>query len=397
MEKIKCKTCGVAIPLKPGNTLVCPVCGNEYTGEDKRSFVDSNNTNKKMGGNNMELTCKSCGGKMNKEGNVFVCEQCGEVYKNESVVKYGNVEIRSKTSKTEKVFSEEQLKKLDNLYTVARRAKDDANSEQAEKYYDLVLQEDPNSWEAVYYTAYFNSIQTTVGHTASAANKLSNCLESVFNLIEEFVPCEEEAGCIAQIFTRTESIASMLYRSARNHYEKFKDTNGASFDYLNKCEAIYLLLCNLGDQLEKRFIDNPAIGNMCATVWKHAIDIRKTCTFYSEESKQQILLYAEKVKKYDSSYEGIQFKNGGCYVATCVYGSYDCPEVWTLRRFRDYSLDETWYGRAFIRTYYAISPTIVKWFGETEWFKKLWKGKLDKFVRKLNKKGYENTKYNDRY
>ena len=38
-----------------------------------------------------------------------------------------------------------------------------------------------------------------------------------------------------------------------------------------------------------------------------------------------------------------------CYVATAVYGSYDCPEVWTLRRFRDNTLEETWYGRAFIR------------------------------------------------
>ena len=43
---------------------------------------------------------------------------------------------------------------------------------------------------------------------------------------------------------------------------------------------------------------------------------------------------------------------GGCYVATAVYGSYDCPEVWTLRRYRDYSLAETWYGRAFIKLYY---------------------------------------------
>ena len=31
----------------------------------------------------------------------------------------------------------------------------------------------------------------------------------------------------------------------------------------------------------------------------------------------------------------------GCYVATCVYGSYDCPQVWTLRRFRDNTLAET--------------------------------------------------------
>ena len=88
--------------------------------------------------------------------------------------------------------------------------------------------------------------------------------------------------------------------------------------------------------------------------------------------------------------------SGGCYVATAVYGSYDCPEVWTLRRFRDNTLASTWYGRAFIRTYYAVSPTLVKWFGHTEWFKKMWKGKLDRMVTSLNESGVESTPYVDR-
>ena len=86
---------------------------------------------------------------------------------------------------------------------------------------------------------------------------------------------------------------------------------------------------------------------------------------------------------------------GGCYVATAVYGSYDCPQVWTLRRYRDFTLAKTWYGRAFIKTYYAISPTLVKWFGHTEWFKKMWQGKLDRMVKKLNAEGVENTPYID--
>lgn len=89
-------------------------------------------------------------------------------------------------------------------------------------------------------------------------------------------------------------------------------------------------------------------------------------------------------------------KSGGCYVATCVYGSYDCPQVWTLRRYRDNTLAETWHGRAFIRAYYAISPTIVKLFGNTKWFRKMWKGKLDKMVSRLQKSGYESTPYEDR-
>lgn len=89
-------------------------------------------------------------------------------------------------------------------------------------------------------------------------------------------------------------------------------------------------------------------------------------------------------------------KKRGCYVATCVYGSYDCPEVWVLRRYRDYTLGATWYGRLFIRFYYAISPTFVKCFGKKKWFKKMWQGQLDKIVKKLHSKGVANTPYNDK-
>ena len=88
--------------------------------------------------------------------------------------------------------------------------------------------------------------------------------------------------------------------------------------------------------------------------------------------------------------------SSGCYVATAVYGSYDCPQVWTLRRYRDDTLAGTWYGRAFIHTYYAISPTLVKWFGETQWFKNLWKPMLDKMVTRLNEEGVADTPYRDR-
>ncbi len=41
-------------------------------------------------------------------------------------------------------------------------------------------------------------------------------------------------------------------------------------------------------------------------------------------------------------------KKDGCYIATAVYGSYDCPEVWTLRRFHDYGPKRTALGRAFV-------------------------------------------------
>lgn len=88
-------------------------------------------------------------------------------------------------------------------------------------------------------------------------------------------------------------------------------------------------------------------------------------------------------------------KSGGCYIATCVYGSYDCPPVWTLRRFRDEILSNTFVGRLFVKFYYATSPTLVKMFGKYSWFHKIWKPFLDILVERLGNKGVEDTPYND--
>jgi hypothetical protein len=85
----------------------------------------------------------------------------------------------------------------------------------------------------------------------------------------------------------------------------------------------------------------------------------------------------------------------GCYVATCVYGSYDCPEVWTLRRYRDGKLSKTWFGRLFIRAYYAVSPKIVSLFGNRSWFNGLCKPVLDKIVRSLRNSGIDSGPYLD--
>ncbi len=50
----------------------------------------------------------------------------------------------------------------------------------------------------------------------------------------------------------------------------------------------------------------------------------------------------------------------GCYIATAVYGSYECDEVFALRKFRDETLSKTIFGRAFIKIYYKISPSLAK-------------------------------------
>ena len=113
------------------------------------------------------------------------------------------------------------------------------------------------------------------------------------------------------------------------------------------------------------------------------------------KTKEFTRLNAE-IKQQDPSYNApTTVPSGGCYIATAVYGSYDCPEVWTLRRFRDSTLASTWYGLLFTKTYYAVSPTLVRWFGDSYWFRKMLKPKLDALVANLKKRGFEDTPYQD--
>ncbi|MBQ7010087.1 MAG: DUF2726 domain-containing protein [Clostridia bacterium] len=98
----------------------------------------------------------------------------------------------------------------------------------------------------------------------------------------------------------------------------------------------------------------------------------------------------------DNHYDiNIPNRKKGCYIATCVYGSYDCPEVWVLRRFRDNVLSNSWYGRLFIKIYYFLSPAVVKVFGNSKWFINACKALLDNWTNKLQNMGFENSPYYD--
>lgn len=79
-------------------------------------------------------------------------------------------------------------------------------------------------------------------------------------------------------------------------------------------------------------------------------------------------------------------KKEGCYIATAVYGSYDAPEVMTLRRFRDETLRNSAFGRWFIRTYYRLSPPVAKRLKNARHINGFVRSTLDKWVEKLNNK-----------
>lgn len=109
-------------------------------------------------------------------------------------------------------------------------------------------------------------------------------------------------------------------------------------------------------------------------------------------------IYDEIPKGYEHSYEkpySKKYKKNGCYIATCVYGTYNCPELWILRRYRDYKLSSSWYGRLFVSFYYTVSPMLVKLFGKSVWFKSVCGRLIKRKIKKLTEQGYPDTPYED--
>ena len=186
--------------------------------------------------------------------------------------------------------------------------------------------------------------------------------------------------------------APVGYESARNTREqlRLKVSNSVIFTdslirLINILLSVFAELEISAEQLKEDRQSLQELRNTLATLDKKIKDAQQE----AERGIQQMLRQMARSSNSNDSC------GNGCYIATCVYGSYNCPEVWTLRRYRDQVLGATWYGRTFIRLYYATSPTVVRLFGNTKWFKKLWKAMLDKQIAKLQRNGFESTPYKD--
>lgn len=344
------------------------------------------------------LACEMCGATdVVKVDGLFVCQYCGTKYSVEEARRMmieGTVEVTGRV----KVDNSE---KLENLYQIARRAKDDNNGENAAKYYDMILVEDPTSWEAAFYVVYFKAMECKIAQIHSAIVSVNNCIDTVLKLIKDKVVNEDERErAIKEVSNHVLIISTMMARASKNHYEEIGVEIKSSFlqGYVDSTFACFNTMYNMGNQLECVFGDLRFACDMAVVAWTAGIDWHSGIIGMlddKESNKNTMLRYAEKIKKYNASYLPPKVSTGGCYIATAIYGSYECPQLWTLRRYRDCILAKTWHGRAIIRIYYAISPTFAKRFSHTVWLKTICKNKLDHMVKMLQSEGISEIPYED--
>lgn len=134
------------------------------------------------------LVCEICGGKlMGKPGGIFECDSCGMEYSTEwarakiqeirgTVKVEGTVEVQGKVEVDNSAYVKKYLEN-------ARRSKEKEDWEEAEKYYNMVEQNDPNNIEAIFYSAYAkakNSLISDDIYKRQAAFKvLTNCVSII--------------------------------------------------------------------------------------------------------------------------------------------------------------------------------------------------------------------------
>lgn len=298
-----------------------------------------------------QLTCEMCGStELIKQDGFFVCQTCGTKYSVEEAKKMmieGTVDVQGTVKVDNSAFVEKYLSN-------ARRAYEKEDWDEVEKYYNMVEQNAPNNMEAVFFSAYGKAMLSLTDCDYYKRQQKFNVLKNSISVINDYYELTNEDK------------ESVLRKISDAIIEMFSVT------YVYNTASSY----GVGG---KKWQENILNDTKDAFVE----ELQQIAEIHRDAYIQELITEVSEVQE-------------GCYVATCVYGSYDCPQVWTLRRYRDETLGSTWYGRAFIRTYYAISPTLVQWFGNTNWFKKLWKGKLDRMVAKLQRQGVEDTPYKDK-
>lgn len=285
---------------------------------------------------------------------------------------------------------------LERLLTLARQAKASSDNENAARYYEMVFMKDPANWEANFYQVYYKAMECRIMNISSAATSVANCVTNAANLIyQSDMSDSDKKIAMAEMTKAASSITTMFATAAHNHYTNHSTVDGVFGQCASQIVSAHEILLNLESAYVRHFSSETA---PVTALREYLVSYLSTYYRFFNNSYADNLRtrLAGEIRRLKPSYMPPEPQKGGCYVATCIYGSYDCPQVWTLRRFRDDTLASTWYGRAFIRCYYAVSPTLVRLFGGTKWFRGMWKQPLDRMVASLRRKGVKDTPYNDR-
>lgn len=224
-----------------------------------------------------KLVCEICGGaNIAKENGIFICKDCGCQYA-EADVKKLLVEVNDENAPVAAPVVNAQVSnvtpqinsKLQNLYDVARRARETNNTEQALEYYNLILREDPNNWEPVFYTVYYSAMNCKIAGIASAAISVENSLKSVYRLIDAAdISDEEKDDNILTVADDCFRLGRMLAGSSLSHYKDIDISIRNKYDgeCVDRIKAVENMLLEVADAATSVFGKTSTVSSICVAV-----------------------------------------------------------------------------------------------------------------------------------
>lgn len=257
------------------------------------------------------LICELCGSHdiMKQEG-YFVCQHCGVKYSPEEARK---IVLEGKIDVSGSKIQIDQSEKISNLYLLARRALENQEHESALRYYDAILLEEPESWEAAFFSVYCKAKECRIGQICSAGKSLSNCLDTVLELIRTHVKePDAKKKAVKKVASRSYELSRMLFSAARSQFEE-KDSQARKRyiqETVERCAAARDILYTLGDEIHRLFPDFPALLKTAAEAWKEGVLIHQYFLpqLKNRSLNQKIILeYAEKIQQYDPEYPTPRF------------------------------------------------------------------------------------------
>jgi len=81
------------------------------------------------------------------------------------------------------------------------------------------LMKDSDSWEAYFYTVYFNSCVCKIADIKFAADSVKNCITSTLRLIKNNIASnDEQIKYVKEVASRCTSIGNKMYNNAVDTY-----------------------------------------------------------------------------------------------------------------------------------------------------------------------------------
>ena len=167
-----------------------------------------------------KLVCEMCGGtNIVKENGVYVCQNCGVQYSLEEAKKMmieGTVNVQG-------TVQVDNTTLVENYYRNARRAMQQDDWEGVERYYDLILQNNPGSIEAIFYSAYGRvKLSFYESDVPKRAQKINVLINNIYLIGKSYNPNAKEdcRDVIEMISNDVMEMAdsSYVYNIRRNDY-----------------------------------------------------------------------------------------------------------------------------------------------------------------------------------